>query len=133
MSRRHSRMRPSLQAGRRRVAGPEDVRRERLRNVSWDGARHVGVNAEQLRRALCTHHICDLRTPIAALLDESCISQAPHQGEPVGHLEMRRGSLSKYVNSEVLTSPSGALMWRTEGKTAYTIAAPIPPDRTASG
>jgi hypothetical protein len=70
------------QTGRRRVAGPEDVRRECFCNVGWGCARHIGVNPEELGRCLCPHHIQDLRTPIAALRHEPRIAQAPDQCDP---------------------------------------------------
>ena len=70
------------QTGRRRVAGPEDVRCERLGYVGRDGAGHVGVDAEQLRRGLGADHVGDLRAPVTALCDEPRVSQAPHQHDP---------------------------------------------------
>src|SRR6266404_6132337 len=62
---------------RRRVAALE-----RFRHISWSGARHVGVNAEQLRRRLDTHRLGDRRTPIAALRYKARVTEALHEHRP---------------------------------------------------
>ena len=67
------RLRDRMAAGRRL---------ERLVDVGWNRAGHVGVNAEQFRRRLHAHQLRDDRTPIAALRHELRVSEALHQHDP---------------------------------------------------
>ena len=50
-----------------------------LVDVSWNGCRHVGVDAEQSRRCLQAHLVDDERTPVAALGDVAAVAEAAHQ------------------------------------------------------
>ena len=70
------------QPGRGRIAAPEDVRGESPGHVGRDRPRHVGVDAEQLRRRLVTHGVGDLGAPVAALSDVPGVAEPPHQGDP---------------------------------------------------
>ena len=54
----------------------------RLVYVVREDARHVGVNAEQLRRRLQAHLIHDHCAPITTLRDEFRVAQALHQHDP---------------------------------------------------
>src|SRR5262245_15467581 len=63
----------SREAGWRRSASPGS-----LIDVGWNHARHVGVNAEQFRRGLCSHDVRDNRTPVTALRDELRVAEALH-------------------------------------------------------
>src|SRR6266849_8406100 len=65
------------EAGRGRFAELES-----LRNVGWDGGRHVGVDAQQFRRCLQSHLLRDRIPPIAALRHKSRVSEALHQHGP---------------------------------------------------
>src|SRR6266852_5567052 len=50
--------------------------------VGRGGARHVGVNAEQLRWCLDAHRLGDRRTPIAALRYKARVTEALHEHCP---------------------------------------------------
>ena len=54
----------------------------RLHDLRRDHAGHVGVNAEQLRGGLCTHHVRDDRAPVTALRHEPRVPEALHQHDP---------------------------------------------------
>src|ERR1700693_2099610 len=54
----------------------------RLVNLGWKDARHVGVNAKQLRWRLHAHQIDHYCAPVAALRDKLRISEALHQRDP---------------------------------------------------
>jgi hypothetical protein len=75
----NARKRPSH---RRETRWRRRTEKSRLVNVDWKDARHVGVNAAQLRRRLHAHLIDDDRAPIASLRHEFCVSEALHQYDP---------------------------------------------------
>jgi hypothetical protein len=70
-------------------------RREPLRDLGRKNARHVDVDAEQLRRCLHAHQIHDDRAPVAALRHKARVAEALHQlkrgtGDAVGTPAARR-------------------------------------------
>src|ERR1700738_3912410 len=54
----------------------------RLVNLGWKNARHVGVNAKQLRWRLHAHQIDNDCAPVAALRNKFRVSEALHQRDP---------------------------------------------------
>ena len=71
---------------------------ERLPDFGRYGGRHVGVDAEQLRRRLHAHLLRDGRAPIAALRHEPRVAEALHQHGPgasdAGGVPAGRGRLA---------------------------------------
>src|ERR1700722_18786297 len=56
--------------------------KSRLVNLSWKDARHIGVNAEQLRSRLHTHGFSDNRAPISTLSHKFRVPKTLHQHDP---------------------------------------------------
>ena len=87
------------EAGRGRFAELES-----LRNVGWDGGRHVGVDTDQFGRRLQSHLLRHRIPPIAALRHISRVSEALHQhgpgacdadGVPAGRGRLARKAVSR--------------------------------------
>ncbi len=58
------------------------ARERRAIDLGWKDARHVDVNAQQLRSCLHSHQFGDDGTPIAALRRELLVAEALHERDP---------------------------------------------------